>query len=163
MPLHQHQSFTVEEVGAEDARHGRHLFVHYAEIGALGHNCTFVHMNVLRDDEVEAIAGSGISIVWHPSNFICYGIGAHQRTRMVELYGRGINIAFGTDTAKYWSIGEVPFLGYLVTIEVMLVAGRVPVRDADCQRRPRRRPRRPHRLPGGGQARRSDDPHRCPG
>lgn len=117
VPLHQHQSFTVEEVAAEDARRGRHLFVHYAEIGALGPNCTFVHMNVLRDDEVEAIAGTGISIVWHPGNFMFYGIGAHQRTRMAELYGRGVNIAFGTDIAKYWSIGEGPFLGYLVTRE----------------------------------------------
>jgi cytosine/adenosine deaminase-related metal-dependent hydrolase len=117
VPLHQHQSMTAEEAADEDARLGRHLFVHYAEIGVLGPNCAFVHMNVLRDDEVEVIADSGSTIVWHPGNFMFYGIGAHQRTRMAELYERGVNIAFGTDIAKYWSIGEGPFLGYLVTRE----------------------------------------------
>ena len=115
--LNQHQSFTPGGVAREDARLGRHPFVHFAELGLLDANTTYVHLNVLRDDEVEAIAGSGMSVIWHPANFLYYGIGAEMRPRIPELHGRGVNVALGSDIAKYWTIGEGAFVGYLLARE----------------------------------------------
>ena len=58
--LNQHQSYMEADTGIDDRRHGRHPLVHYSEIGLLDGNCTFAHMNVIRDDEVLPIVTSGI-------------------------------------------------------------------------------------------------------
>ena len=113
----KHQSFIMDDVRHETELHGRAPLVREAEMGLLGANCTYVHMNVLDDDEVEAVAQAGMSVVWHPANFMFYGLGAHTRTRMPELYRRGVDIAFGTDVAKLWTFGELPFVAYLLSRE----------------------------------------------
>ena len=74
-------------------------------------------MNALRDDEVSAIAKSGMSIVWHPGNYQFYSIAKAQRSRVPELLSKGVNICFGTDAAKVWTFGDLPFIGYLVARE----------------------------------------------
>jgi cytosine/adenosine deaminase-related metal-dependent hydrolase len=111
--LNQHQSFTPEGAAREDARLGRHALVHFAELGVLGPNVTFVHMNVVRDDEIEPIVSSGMSLVWHPGNYLFYGLGAKTPQRMPELHELGVNLAFGHDVAKIWTFGELPYLAYL--------------------------------------------------
>lgn len=111
--LNQHQSFMPEATAALDAQYGRHTLVHFAELGVLGPNVTFVHMNVVRDDEVEPIVSSGMSLVWHPGNYLFYGLGAKTPQRMPELHERGVNLALGHDIAKIWTFGELPYLAYL--------------------------------------------------
>jgi cytosine/adenosine deaminase-related metal-dependent hydrolase len=115
--LAQHQNFTTEDVDHDTARFGRHPLLHFADIGVLDRNCTFTHMNVIHDDEVGAVVDSGLSIVWHPGNYLFYGISGQMKTRMPALYRAGTNMTFGCDVAKVWAFGELGWLAYLVARE----------------------------------------------
>jgi cytosine/adenosine deaminase-related metal-dependent hydrolase len=70
-------------------------------------------MNVLRDGEIDALAQTGSAVVWHPGNFLFYGIADGVPCRMPELAERGIPLGFMTDAAKAWSFGEMAWVGYL--------------------------------------------------
>jgi len=113
----QHQNFEPGDTGFDDKRWGKNALVYLAELGVLGENSLFVHMNYLRDDEVEAVASSGMSITWHPGNYQFYGLALAQRTRMPELIKKGVNLTFGTDAAKIWTFGEMARIAYLVARE----------------------------------------------
>lgn len=112
--LTQHQSFYVDDIAEDDRRFGRHPLAHYADIGVLGPNCTFAHMNAIRDDEFEHVVDSGMTIAWVPGNYLFYGLPAHFKQRAVELYHRGVPVAFGSDVAKAWGFGEQGYLGFLL-------------------------------------------------
>jgi cytosine/adenosine deaminase-related metal-dependent hydrolase len=115
--LTQHQSFHPDDVKDDDDRYGRHALLHLADLGVLGANSTFAHMNFVRDDEVDRVVGSDLSIVWNPGNYLNYGIGSEVSLRMAELHRRGVTVGVGTDVAKVWGFGEQGFLGYLATRE----------------------------------------------
>jgi 5-methylthioadenosine/S-adenosylhomocysteine deaminase len=115
--LTKHQSFHADDVGVDDARFGRHPLVHYSDLGVLGSNCTFSHMNFIRDDEMAPIVESGLAIAWNPGNYLNYGIGSMVRHRMPELFRLGVPVAPGTDVAKVWGFGEQGFLSYLAARE----------------------------------------------
>lgn len=108
-----HQNFETTDVEYDDGRFGRHGIVHLAALGVLGDNVSLAHMNLLRDDEVEALADSGAAVVWHPGNYLFYGIAATVPCRVPELAERGVPIALMTDAAKVWSFGEMGWAGYL--------------------------------------------------
>jgi cytosine/adenosine deaminase-related metal-dependent hydrolase len=108
-----HQNFEIGDTEYDDRRWGRHAVDHLGEIGVLGPNTTLAHMNVLRDGEIDALAGSGSAVVWHPGNFLFYGIAATVPNRMPELADRGIPLGFMTDAAKAWSFGEMAWAAYL--------------------------------------------------
>lgn len=111
----QHQSFLPQAVETDDKRLGKHALVHFEEIGVLGPNVSFVHMNILRDDEMDAVVRSGMSVIWHPGNYLFYGVGRATRQRMLELRARGTNLGFGSDVCKLWSFGELPYIAYLAS------------------------------------------------
>ena len=98
--LSQHQSFSLSDVQVDDKRFGEHAFVHFDRIGVLGKNCTFTHVNVLREDEVPRVVGSGMSITWCPSSCMVWGIGGTFRGRHAELHRGGTTIALGSDSAN---------------------------------------------------------------
>jgi cytosine/adenosine deaminase-related metal-dependent hydrolase len=108
-----HQNFDRADTEADDERFGRPAVEHLREIGILGPNTTLAHMNVLRDGEIEALADTGSAVVWHPGNFLFYGIAGGVPCRMPELADRGVPIGFMTDAAKAWSFGEMAWVGYL--------------------------------------------------
>ena len=108
-----HQNFEPSDVAYDDERYGRPGVEHLADLGVLGPNTTLAHMNVLRDGEIDALAASGAGIVWHPGNFLFYGIAASVPCRVPELVERGVRVAFMTDAAKTWSFGEMAWVGYL--------------------------------------------------
>jgi cytosine/adenosine deaminase-related metal-dependent hydrolase len=113
--LNQHQNFTLEQVTIDDARFGGgHNLVRFAEWGLLDRNSTFVHMNVVRDDEVPLVVRSGMSLVWQPGNYQYYGMAHRFRSRMPELHKLGVNLALGVDVAKIWTFGELARIAYLV-------------------------------------------------
>ena len=113
--LNMHHNFTPEQAERDDRRFGGgHTLVTFAEEGLLGRNSTFVHMNVVRDDEVQPIRESGMSLVWQPGNYMFYGIHARWPSRMAELVGQGVNVTFGVDAAKVWTFGDLELIGYLV-------------------------------------------------
>jgi cytosine/adenosine deaminase-related metal-dependent hydrolase len=113
----QHQSLEQEDTDADDARFGRHPLVHFAELGLLGPNCTFSHMNVLRDDEIRPVVDSGMSLVWNPGNVMSYAITSTSRSRITELLELGVGVALGTDVGKFWAYGEQGWLGFLLARE----------------------------------------------
>lgn len=114
---HQHQSLSKDEAEFDRARFGKPALVHFAEKGLIGPNSVFTHMNILEDAEVDAIADSGMALVWHPGNFMYYAISQTGRSAFPSLHKRGTSIAFGTDIAKAWAFGDLGFIAYLVTRE----------------------------------------------
>jgi cytosine/adenosine deaminase-related metal-dependent hydrolase len=113
--LNMHHNFTPEQAERDDRRFGgAHSLVTFADKGLVGRNATFVHMNVVRDDEVGPIRDSGMSLVWQPGNYMFYGIHARWPSRMAELVEQGVNVTFGVDAAKVWTFGDLELLGYLV-------------------------------------------------
>ena len=88
--LTQHQSFYADDVADDDERFGGHPLAHFAEIGVLGPNCTFSHMNAIRDDETQAVTDSGLTMVWMPGNYMFYGIAEFFQQRTAELYHLGV-------------------------------------------------------------------------
>jgi cytosine/adenosine deaminase-related metal-dependent hydrolase len=118
--LNQHQSYMETDTTIDDRRHGGHPLVHYSDLGLLDGNCTFAHMNVLREDELAPIAQSGMSVVWCPTASMIYGVGGTLRGRHVELLDRGVNVALGSD-APNWAgsidVGEQAFFAMLTARE----------------------------------------------
>ena len=118
--LSQHQSWDRPDVAADDRLRGRHPLLHFAEIGVLGQNCTFVHMNFLRDDEIAPIVESRMSISWNPNASMILGIGATFRGRHSELRKQGANVALGSDSPNStgcYDIGDQAFLAMLTARE----------------------------------------------
>jgi 5-methylthioadenosine/S-adenosylhomocysteine deaminase len=112
--LTQHQSFYADDVADDDARFGGHPLTHFADIGVLGPNCTFAHMNAIRADETQHVADSGLTIVWMPGNYMYYGMAEFFKQRAAEMYHLGVPVAFGSDVAKVWGFGEQGYLGFLL-------------------------------------------------
>ena len=118
--LNMHQSYQTGDAENDDRRLGRHPLVHYADIGVLGDNCTFSHVNIVRDDEVGPIVDSGMSIAWCPIASMLYGVGGTIHGRHLELYKQGANIALGCDSANWTSafdVGEQAFMALLTARE----------------------------------------------
>lgn len=115
--FHQHQNFMPGDAEFDCVRFGKPALIYFAEKGIIGPNSVFTHMNVLTDGEVDAVVASGMALVWHPGNFMYYGIAQQAKSRFPELHRRGTAIAFGTDVAKAWAFGELGFIGYLVSRE----------------------------------------------
>ena len=118
--LNQHQSYGLDDTRDDDKRRGRHVLLHFAELGLLDNNCTFAHMNMIRDDEVEPIVTSGMSVAWCPTASMFYGRGGTIKGRHLELYQRGVNVSLGSD-APNWSgpldVGEQGFIALLTSRE----------------------------------------------
>ena len=115
--FHQHQSMMQGDVDFDVKRFKKRPLVHFAELGALGPNAVFTHMNVLDDADIEAVKASKMAIVWQPGNFMFYAISRETKNRMPELHRSGIVLGFGADVAKIWTFGELGFIAYLVTRE----------------------------------------------
>ena len=113
--FHQHQNFMAGDAAYDRQRFGKDPLVHLAEIGVLGPNVCFTHMNVLSDAETDAIVQSGMSLVWQPGNYMFYAINKQAPQRMPALYERGTPITFGADVAKTWTYGELGYIAYLLT------------------------------------------------
>jgi 5-methylthioadenosine/S-adenosylhomocysteine deaminase len=108
--LNSHIGFDLDLAAAMEQAWGKPRFVHLEDIGALGTNTTFVHMNLIRDGEVDAIVRSGLSIVWCPLAYVSRGTPLRQPTRIPEMKRRGVNTALGTDSARQSSAGDAGFL-----------------------------------------------------
>ena len=118
--LNQHQSYATSDTAADDELRGKHPLAHFNQIGLLGENCTFAHMNVIRDDEVKPIKTSGLSIAWCPSASMLWGAGGAFHGRHVELYRQGVNVALGSDASCFagsLDVGEQAFLALLTARE----------------------------------------------
>ena len=74
--LNQHQSYGADDTFADDdKRGGHHVLRHFADLGLLDTNCTFAHMNLVREDEIDPVVRSGMSVAWCPTASMIYGMG----------------------------------------------------------------------------------------
>lgn len=129
--FNQHQSYYDVDTATDDQRHGRHAILHLEEIGVLGDNCLFAHMNVLRDDEIEPIVRSGLSIAWCPAGSMLWGVGGTFRGRHADLYNRGVNIALGSDSANWSNRFDLGLQGYLAVLSAREKSGSRTVLTAE--------------------------------
>lgn len=73
------------------------LYRHYANNGLLDEGVTFIHMNVVRPDEVELLAASGVGVVCCPFGQLhMIGEGGAE-PRMAALQRAGAPVGLGTD------------------------------------------------------------------
>ena len=115
-----HQSYSESDTKADDKRLGKHPLVHYDDIGLLGPNCTFSHMNFVREDEFDHVVDSGMSVAWCPIASMMYGIGGTIYGRHLELYKAGSNIALGSDSANWTTsldVGDQALMAVLTSRE----------------------------------------------
>lgn len=112
--VNTHVGFDLELAAAMEARWGRPRFEYLAELGVLGANTTFVHMNLLRDAEIEPVVASGLSIVWCPFAYGSRGLPMRQPTRLPALKRQGVAVALGTDSARQSSAGDAVFLAFVL-------------------------------------------------
>jgi len=73
-------------------------------------------MNILREDEVEPIVRSGMSIAWCPGASMMWAVGGTIHGRHVELYRRGVNIALGSDSSNWGTRFDLGQQGYLAVL-----------------------------------------------
>jgi cytosine/adenosine deaminase-related metal-dependent hydrolase len=112
--LNTHIGFDIGLAEAMEARWRKPRFAYLAELGVLGPNTTFVHMNLIRDAEVDAILSSGLSMVWCPFAYGSRGLPMQRPTRLPEMKRRGIAVALGTDSARQSSAGDAVFLAFVL-------------------------------------------------
>jgi 5-methylthioadenosine/S-adenosylhomocysteine deaminase len=112
--LTQHQCLDSADAAFDRARFGADPLVHLRRLGVLGENCAFMHMNALSDADVDAVRSSNMTVVWHPGNFLYYGISASGPSPAVELARSSARVALGADIAKAWTFTETSLIGYLV-------------------------------------------------
>jgi len=115
--LNSHIGFDLDLAAAMEKHWRKPRFLHLAEIGAIGPNTTFVHMNLIRDQEVEPIRSSGLSIVWCPLAYMSRGTPIRERTRIPEMKRLGVSVALGTDSARQSSGGDAGFLALHLAAE----------------------------------------------
>ena len=115
--VNTHVGFDIDLAEAMEKRWGRPRFAYLADLGVLGTNTTFVHMNVIRDGDAGPILSSGLSIVWCPQAYLTRGIPLRLLTRIPEMRRRGANVALGTDSARQSTVGDAPFLALNLAAE----------------------------------------------
>ena len=99
----QHQNTRVSEVRAQETMYGgRPPLLHMAELGVLARHCAYTHMNLIRDEEAEAVRQSGMSVIWCAANSMNWGFGATgMRRPQPDFYRAGTTVALGSDVPKF--------------------------------------------------------------
>ena len=92
--LHIHLSESEDEVKEVLSKYGKTPAELLLEIGGVNENLIAVHCVKLRDEEIEAFAKRGASIVHCPESNLKLGSGIAPVVRMLET---GVNLALGTD------------------------------------------------------------------
>ncbi len=82
---------------ARERELGRPLYHHYANEGLLDDNVTFIHMNVVRPDDVALFAEAGVGIVWCPFGQLHMVGEGGAEPRMAALHRAGVPVGLGID------------------------------------------------------------------
>ena len=110
----------LNQNSADDELRGQHPLAHFGEIGVLGENCTFAHMNLIRDDEVEPVSASGLSIAWCPTASMLWGAGGAFRGAISSSSGevpKSRSAPTPPVVAGSLDVGEQAFLAVLTPRE----------------------------------------------
>jgi 5-methylthioadenosine/S-adenosylhomocysteine deaminase len=114
--LNMHQSYAASDTADDDRLRGEHPLRHFERVGALSNSCTFAHMNVIREDELEPIVHSGMSVVWCPSASMMWGCGGTTSGPHLALLRRGVPIALGSDASNFSGTLDVADQGLLALL-----------------------------------------------
>ncbi|RWA98509.1 MAG: hypothetical protein EOQ39_33350 [Mesorhizobium sp.] len=112
----QHQSFSAEDVDADCARFGEPPLLHFEKLGVLGPRSIFTHLNIVSDEEFDAIRRSGLSTVWCVSSSMVWGVGGTIHGRHPEMHQCGIPVGFGSDSANSCGRFDPSFQGCLAVL-----------------------------------------------
>ncbi|MCC7045239.1 MAG: amidohydrolase family protein [Alphaproteobacteria bacterium] len=116
--LNSHIGYDLDLAAAMEERWRKPRFAHLAELGVLGRNVTFVHMNLIRDAEVPLILETKVNSVWCPFAYASRSTVLRQPTRLPEMKRKGATVALGTDSARQSSAGDAGFLAFVMSAEV---------------------------------------------
>lgn len=113
--LNTHIGFDIALATAMEKRWGKPRFLHLEALGVLGPNTMFVHMNLIREEEVRPIRDSGLAMVWCPFAYASRGTPLERPTRLPELFKQGATVALGTDSARQSSAGDAGYLAFVLS------------------------------------------------
>jgi cytosine/adenosine deaminase-related metal-dependent hydrolase len=102
--LNTHHAYSDADLAADRARYGAEPLVRWRELGVLDRNVTLGHANLLSDAECDALVDSGASVAWAPAAGAMWGHRGSLHGRHAELWRRGVNVCFGSDSGN-WSNG----------------------------------------------------------
>lgn len=98
LTLH-HQSGEAERARYQ-GEHGATPTEYLERLGVLGSNVLLAHVLGLNAAEVDAIARTGTSVVMCPTSAMKEAKGLHLNGNLPEFWEKGVNIAFGSDSAN---------------------------------------------------------------
>ncbi len=93
--VHTHALETRAQAASARRRHGRSLLAHLATTGFLTARVSLAHCVVLADEDVDALATTGATVVHNPGSNLRLRSGVADIAR---LRARGVPVALGTDS-----------------------------------------------------------------
>jgi cytosine/adenosine deaminase-related metal-dependent hydrolase len=108
----QHQSYG-DDAAEDDARLGCHPLVHWERLGILDETWLLSHMNIVREDELAAVARTGVGVAWCPTTFLNRGGAQRFKCSLPDLADAGAVVGIGADS-PYFGFDSMAFLAYLV-------------------------------------------------
>jgi 5-methylthioadenosine/S-adenosylhomocysteine deaminase len=116
--LNSHIGYDLDLAQAMEKRWGKPRFVHLRDIGVLGPNLTFVHMNLIGEQEVDPILSSDVVSVWCPFAYASRATVMRNPTPLPGIKKKGAIVALGTDSARQSSSGDAGFLAFVLSAEI---------------------------------------------
>jgi 5-methylthioadenosine/S-adenosylhomocysteine deaminase len=96
----EHLGYVPATHRAHEKRLGRPILQHLEDEGLLAAHVTFIHMNLVREDEVALLARNGVRIVWCPySQMQMLGRGGAE-PRMTALHRAGVPVGIASDIPR---------------------------------------------------------------
>ena len=92
-----HIASSIEESRVSERRHGMWPVTRIAQHDGLGPNLVMAHAVAVADDEVELLAGDGVSVAFCPSTSLKLGKGAAAIGKYPEMLEAGVSVGLGTD------------------------------------------------------------------
>jgi 5-methylthioadenosine/S-adenosylhomocysteine deaminase len=79
---------------------GQPVLKWFEECGFLAAHVTFVHMNLVREDEISLLARHGVRVVWCPWGQLQMLGQSHAQARMMELQRSGVSVGIASDIPR---------------------------------------------------------------
>jgi len=110
--VQKHLGYSPAVYREQEAVLGLPMMEHLRSDGLLDPCVTFVHMNLVRQDEIPVMAAHGVRVVWCPYGQLQMIGRTGAEARMPELWRAGVHVGIGSDIAR---ITHVAALGTLAT------------------------------------------------
>ena len=95
-----HHQLGEAERERSQAEHGASPTEYLEQLGVLGPNVLLAHVLGLSAAEVDAIARTGTNVVMCPTSAMKEAKGLHLNGSLPEFLAKGVNVAFGSDSAN---------------------------------------------------------------